>query len=163
MLHKIYRKIYYEIMQAIVFSSGRRAWRFIFVKKARTGRKERAVGQLWCQISVRLKKMSWRLPGFPPLLSAEISLHVSCGTHLSCPRNRHSRLPSRMRDAYRGSRYATSACGKVMRAKLCLMRFLGSFSRGDVRIVRHSTRRISPEKLAAKLRLLSLAIARPGF
>jgi len=134
-----------------------------YIRKKGENRKKRARGRSVMMISVRLKKMSWRLPGFPPLLSAEISLHVSCGTHLSCPRNRHSRLPSRMRDAYRGSRYATSACGKVMRAKLCLMRFLGSFSRGDVRIVRHSTRRVSPEKLAAKLRLLSLAIARPGF
>lgn len=111
----------------------------------------------------KAEKMSCRLLGFPPLLSARRLLSlISHGTHLSCPRNRHSCL-SPLSSATRSAGCDTTiACERVMRARRHHA-LPGSFSRGDVRIIRRAARRISPEKLAAKLRLLSSTIARPGF
>lgn len=66
------------------------------------------------------KKMSWRLLGFPPPLSAGTSPSSRHGTHLSCPRNRHSRLSPvscARRVSRRGLRETTTACGRVMRAR----------------------------------------------
>lgn len=112
------------------------------------------------------KKKISRLLGFPPLLSrGDFSPSVSARhSHLSCPRNRHSRLSlvsSARRVSRRGLRERQP---RVRENNACERRYPGSgSSRGDVRIIRRAARRISPEKLAAKLRLLSPAIAHPGF
>lgn len=100
--------------------------------------------------------MSWRLPGFPLLLRPL----VPRDTHLSCPRNRHSRIFLLSRRVPR--RDTTTACGRVMRARR--HHALSQDRSHEAMCPYHPARRISPEKLAAKLRLLSSAIARvPGI
>lgn len=96
-----------------------------------------------------------------------ISLHgdfflISQDAHLSCPRNRHSCLFQVRRVPRRDPRYDIH----VRESDACERRHHAlpqDRSHEAIYVcIRRAVRWISPEKLVAKLRLLSSAIARPG-
>lgn len=141
---------------------GQIAWHFIFVKERRE-QEERARGRSvitpdlrrkkWAGISRVLRRFSPRR--LPSSRATPIYLALVTDT-LVVPLSRVRRV------SRRGPRSDDRVPERVMRVRDGISHH-PRVVLSDVRIIRCMARRISPEKLATKLRLLSSAIAQPGF